>query len=353
MKYLKQFVWFLFFPLFVTCNQDPIFFLVSKEVEPKEPTINGSPSKIARGSDGVSLYVANGKLWYFNGSGWSNISSPSSVYDVAFAGSELYVLQVEENSSTVYKHKDSSAVGNPTGYDRIQSIFGSSSGLFAAARKSGTEEYAILQLGGSSWDAKKTGNAAFELRGVAGSLFATATAGIFSGLTSVRPLEGTENIAVIALFTDSKIGSSVIAVTSSHGLLDINGSTVTRHNKGVSLSGAICVWEKTGAANPLLLVGINGGVNNYGYRELRIISGKVNFGDFYEPGDLSPDSSVFDKDKYKSQLEKYVIRSIAQPRGVNASGSSKMPVVFASTQKNGLWSYRADGDNAEGVWNAE
>ncbi|MDR0409867.1 MAG: hypothetical protein LBH18_05660, partial [Spirochaetaceae bacterium] len=68
---LRRAWWVPLFLVFLpSCSQSPIFTMISNEVKPNEPLINGSPSKLV--SSGGAIYTANGKLWRYS-NGWSQV----------------------------------------------------------------------------------------------------------------------------------------------------------------------------------------------------------------------------------------------------------------------------------------
>jgi hypothetical protein len=84
----------------------------------------------------------------------------------------------------------------------------------------------------------------------------------------------------------------------------------------------------------------------YGYLELEIGDKGIVSSKFKEPGDKAP-STVSDYELFKTTIGKYPVNYIIQtPENID-----KDRTLFASTQKNGVWSYRKrDG---KWQWNAE
>jgi hypothetical protein len=310
--------------LFAACNQDPIFHNISNEVKPKDPLINGSPSKLVE--RGGSLYVANGRLWRYSGGGWTRVDgSPSNIYDIA-GGSTLYLLQVRGSETAVYSWNDTEAVrlDNPTGYSMIQGLYGEGGSVVAGAMRPGSDDYAVLTVSGNSLSLLRT--IPYPLTGVSGSYYATS-GGIFSGSSGTSISGSYRDIAGIISAGGSK---GVIAVTSGGWILEVSGGSVQAHSTSVSFTGALAVY---GPKN-LLLLGIKGSIYDLGYREMRL---NDNNWTLYTPGDLAPDSSVADRDKYRATLGQHAVSSLRYYDNI----------LFASTQKDGLWSYRGNEWNAE------
>jgi hypothetical protein len=309
--------------LFAACNQDPIFHNISNEVKPKDPLIDGSPSKLVERSG--SLYVANGRLWKYSDGGWTRVEgSPPNIYDIA-GGSTLYLLQLRGSETAVYSWNDTEAIPleNATGYSMIQGLYDSGSGVVAGAMRPDSEDYAVLTVSGNSLSLRRT--IPYPLTGVSGSFYATS-GGIFSGLSGTSISGSYTNIAGII-----STSRGVIAVTSGGTILEVSGSSVTAHSTSVSFTGALAVYNR-GSVN-LLLLGIKGNTYDLGYREMKL-NGSW---DLYTPGEMAPDSSVADEDKYMATLGQHAVSSLRY------YGS----VLFASTQKDGLWSYRNNEWNAE------
>jgi hypothetical protein len=124
-----------------------------------------------------------------------------------------------------------------------------------------------------------------------------------------------------------------------------------------SFTGAFALWKHPDTGNKLFLVGIRGSSSAYGYREIPLLPPDPNqpgsdrsLGTTLQvPGDgAAGGTTVSNTAKYNSSLEKQALNSILMaPKEVSTEGTGKYPVIFASTQKNGLWVYR------DGSWNAQ
>ncbi|MDR2796420.1 MAG: hypothetical protein LBB47_06905, partial [Spirochaetaceae bacterium] len=234
----------LFISLFfwASCNQDPIFTMISNEVEPKDPLINGSPSKIVKTSDGTTetIYVANGKLWKYSvgGGGWSQAGGPSNVYDIAAAGPDLYMLSISESGCSVYKRGTSGTytqIPNNSGYSMIQGIYSNGDGLYAGGMDGGA--YAILHI--ESGVLKVKYPIGSPLTGVAGNYYATAR-GVYTidGNTLVNSTSG----YTIAGIIDAETGK-IIAVSSGGMIFEITSPTsVKTYETGNNFTGALAVY---------------------------------------------------------------------------------------------------------------
>jgi hypothetical protein len=345
--------------LAASCDQYPIFFSISKEVKPKEATIQGSPSKIV--ALGGEQYIANGNIFTFDSQAkaWHEIPRPPQpVRDVAAAGA-LFALGISGSDTALYRQngEDWDSIPNPTAYTFLQSVFSANGQIFVAARNTGNSdaatEYAILHYTGGELAELKPGIS--ELRGVVyhnAYYYFAATKNIYAGTVlkdeELKPVSGS-NAYTITGIIETQPNGEVIAVTSEGFIYKVTHEKVTLSgNNNVIFTGALAVWENVNVEDTkLLLLGIHAssGSYTYGYREMLIggTSGILNFATFYRPGQAAP-SSVSDTDKYDSTIGKHSLTAL-YVHPTDTSGG--VPLVFASTQKDGLWSYR---DNE---WNAE
>ena len=327
------------------CNQDPIFTMISNEVEPKDPLINGSPSKIVKTTNG-SIYVANGKLWKYSEKSWSQAGGPSRVYDIAAVGNTLYLLSISDSDSdcTVYEWDTTEnttttrSISNNSGYGMIQGIYGDGSTLYAGG-KNGSDGYALLKLNGNQLVTISSIDS--PLTGVAGGYYATARNGIFR-IADNYLVSATSGYTIAGII---KVGTKTIAVSSGGIIFDIDGTTAALHETAYNFTGALAEYTPTDSDEKnLLLLGIKGSVYSLGYRETWI-TGEGAFS-LRSPGGTTADSTIpiSAQDKYSATLAKCAVNSLIQ---VDDEDTGGWPVIFASTQKDGLWSYR------NGEWNAE
>ncbi|GMO51506.1 MAG: hypothetical protein Ta2G_09250 [Termitinemataceae bacterium] len=373
-KSKKFFLGFFIIALFfIACDQDPIFYRISKEVPPQDPKIAGSPSKMVKtpttsntdGSDGYDIYVANGKLWKFtNGGAWNEIPSPENAFDVAVVGADIYVLCWTDKNlgSTVYKLNGAAIPQNET-YGIIQSIYGVGNVLYAGARKKDANESGILISDGVAafsvhiYDSGELKGAVTD--GTDPDHYFATTKAVYKGTTALRPIPENTFYAFTGIFANNNDSSSpidtVIAVTSNGHILDVNSGTyypsLGDDSTIGSFTGAIAYWHNSDNKK-LLLLGVNNGEDNYGYYEIVINGTTPGLGTLLLPGENAT-YSVDDKDSYGQQLRKYVVTSLMQAPGSTETTQGNHPVLFASTKKNGLWSYRQREDKTGGVWNAE
>jgi hypothetical protein len=327
-----------------SCAQDPIFNMIANEIEPKDPKIKGSPSKLVRvGSD---IYTANGKLWKYSNSNWSSIGAPSNIYDIAAGGGGLYLLSVSGSSTAVYK-LGGGKIENSTGYNMIQGLYSDGAKpdgpVYAGAKRSGSDsdDYAILKITGDSFTIEQTIGS--PLAGVAGPYFVTATSGIYNGSNGFTLVSNSAAYSIAGII-DTKTTDEVIAVTGNGRILKVTASGIEEHSSSSypSFTGALAIYEDVNRTIKFLLLGSKSGIYDLGYREMRLDGSFA----LSNPGDSIPYSTVSDRDKYRSTLAKCAVNSLIQVSNA-AGGHDGLPVIFASTQKDGLWSYRNNEWNAE------
>ncbi|MDR1302532.1 MAG: hypothetical protein LBK43_08710 [Treponema sp.] len=333
--------------LFGACNQDPIFYGISLEVEPVDPRIVGMPSNIVAAAGKV--YVAskfNESIHVYEGTGWQRIRGPGGqILELAATTNQVYALTGKPGSSSLYT-LDTSATNvdwKPvtSTYKNIQSIYGAKDTLFACAMID-TSTFVML------WDVdetlqKLTGGSGFLYGAVNhGSDYYLATGtGIYTRNGETLTLvSGSGTEPVIGLIT---LKDMVVGVRRDGTLLYGDSSSFTQvKESGVTFTGAIAAWKKDNEeTDALLLLGIQGGSTaaTHGYREILLSDGSLLSTDLglRTPGKAEP-SSVSDYDKYYSSIGKHPIVNLYQaPDGI----------LFAGTTKNGLWSYRNDQWNAE------
>lgn len=350
--------------LFASCSQSPLFFDISKEVAPKNPIIQGSPSKmVASTVTGTNhLYVANGNIWSYDGASWTRAAQPSgTVRDLAATTTPntLYALTVDGTSSTtthLWKTTDGTTwteVSKYSGYDFIDSIYGANDTLFVGAHPTGaTDTYGIFYESGGVLGSVKTG------LGSGGALVgavrygtnyyvATSSLGIFSGnnttaIGSATAITGTEPSGY-SLNGLIALGSQVVAVGrhNTNGGYLIAGDSTTGFSTLISgnsykFDGALAVYN----TNQLLLLGGTSGTYSNGYMEIVLSSGAISGSpSLQSPGNGSP-TTVGDNAKYAASLGKKLVNQLYQ--STLSDGT-----LFASTNLYGLWAYRNNEWNAQ------
>jgi hypothetical protein len=288
----------------------------------------------------------------------------------------LYALCIPGTSITssrIYKFDGDkwTSVENPTGYNKLQSIYGAGDYLFVGAAR-GDISYAILYTGGTGGLSRLSTGDTSELRGAAylNSKYYLATRGsgiyrldspssdatIISGTESagnfvgLLPIPAESPTSVIYGFTSN---GTIGKVLPGSGSSDESWEKIQDHRNTIFTS-ALGIWSpppppgatESPSGPSLLLIGrgdrSNTGISyTYGYYELNISSGDLG-GSLENPGQGNP-SSVLKYEQYLASLGRYPLNGIYQ---VPWEIDKTMP-IFASAEQKGLWSYRDD------VWNAE
>ena len=378
--------------LILSCDQDPIFYNISYEKAPKDPRVAGSPTNMV--VIDKTLYVGTylgGAIWTYNTGVWRTISEAGgSTGGLAAAGDCLYALvrPGDPASSGIVKKYDPVSgewdpdikLTAPNGYV-IQSIYGAGDLIFAGAMK---EKDCIILFHDPAWEtllapidfveiiqetslltgAVATGPAEFYLSTSGNGIY------LFDGINdNDEPIEGTKEKNVRGIIATGIANEYISAVTSSGEILTLDGpifSSLTTIGK--NCTGAMCVWREYDPAyvdpDPaynkwkpsLLLLGIQDtGTNTaHGYRELTLESDGKPADSYQIPGSSVP-SSVLSESMYHTSIGNHPVMSILQlPNGIvtypdMTENEDWQPPIFASTQRNGLWSY----DPEEDQWNAE
>jgi hypothetical protein len=364
--FVSVFLW----PL-ISCGQDPVFFEISNEVEPKDPRIMGGPSNAVEFKNG--LYVGSGSLYRYDGIlGWMSLPAPGNIKGLAVtvnpadgAHQSLYILSFSGSGldASLWKSPDGfnwGLVANLTGYGHLQTIFGAGDVLFVGARDS-NEHDGILYLkeGENSLSFLRVFGTGGELKGAAyfdnKYYMATTNQGIFAG----APVEslGTAPVlgysAFISVSGLIRVGTRAVLAVSKAGVLWVQQASgdpiITYPYGGASFTGALAEWRQPGGTGTLLLVGtVNESAGAYGYREIPLTNGELDFTllSLFVPGQL-PVSTTTNNPRYNSTIGNHVVNSLIQVSPAVDPGM----ILFASTQKDGFWSCRPDA----GVytWNAE
>jgi hypothetical protein len=384
-----------------SCNQDPIFYDISTEVTLNNPKIPGAPTPIVVDNTRDKLYVSNGRIYVYEKPNadargyWQELSGQppgGNTRGLAVIGDALYALTIGAtylDSAAIYRRSlvpaDSGEwipIENPSGYGKLQSIFGAGDYLFAGAL-SGDSGYAILYLekGDTSLscmaDKTVSDSDTGDLSALRGVVFfdsqyymATTSNGIYRfavpsdmiteglALRTATALPGSLDAgAYVGLIP---IGSSVYGFGSSgkvwQGQAGGRGRLV-RSFENCCFTGALGIWKNPvpGKTEAFLLIGrgIQSSLSAYtfGYYELEIKAGELSIesGELLTPG-AAEVSSVATQGQYVTSLQKNPLNGIYQVPWIE--NNDERP-IFASSQQNGLWSYRKSRNSGVMEWNIE
>ena len=384
--------------LFFSACRDPIFFTIAQEVAPIEPRIRGTPTNMVVWEN--HLFVASGSRlhWYRDGN-WDRTDTLPYDYQrlrhlggrvtmLAATMNHLYALILHGNDTTEVRRFNRSTgiwdlMGMASSVPRpnlmIQTIFApnpASNNLFIGIGNTDNSDILILrgdsaEMGLLQADTGILAGAAFggenyflpiratvnEVDNITnpGNTILRYDAGL--GLTSMTAY-GPHVVGGFAGIIN--IGDSVVAIDRGGDLFSVTAAGVSRRSPRVIMygyaTGALAVWEELHTNERLLLAGRQGSLSytfggtgfTFGYVELAI---PIVAGSFHEPGDVLPPtaSTVYNHPRYVSTIGRHGINHIFQvPADI-----CRTRRLFASTQRNGLWSYRDHFNNGEWHWNAE
>jgi hypothetical protein len=366
----------LFSIILYSCN-DPIFFKVHEESPVLKPLIDGSPTNFVEYDN--KLYVASGKkIFSYSNNGWSEWKALDDfVMCLAAAGSSLYALYLDNDNGKIrrYYNNGNSSENLNLSYN-VQSIHASEDILFISVRDSGNSYTIYFRKEGSAGfteiPVKKTDPKNniipldSHLNGVAsdGTYYYLCT---YYGIFYVRidQIDSASDLPVLgrdANFTGiTELKNNYCAAISNNGdLYEIKDAGITQaasFSDDRKSTYALAPWYRynTDTMPSLLLVGRKEYYYStttgytYGYLEIALdtVTGGIQSGArFIEPGRNAP-SSIDNYDRYVSSLGKKPVNHIIQtPASIDGNMT-----LFASTQQDGVWSYRNRGDGM--LWNAE
>jgi len=383
------------------CN-DPVFYAIYQEIKPIEPRIKGVPTNFA--IHGGSMYVASGhNLFSYNKSAdegpdrpyWKSEAAPGgNILQIASAGGNLYALcstDQNNNGKTVIRRLENDNAswtklgGVLDNYPKIHDIFAAGGVLFVSATAENTNldyiYYTILYIVNDKTEVLQTAdpenfNNTGELNGAVynaagGNYFLTAkNRGVYriddfdegAKLLKFHNADGKEvNVnfsGIIALEDDN---NTILLISRNNGdVYTVNDSIERFENlsMGRLATGALVVWRENDQPDcrRLLLAGRQDSLTysstygySYGYMELELDEGGIKSGsNFVEPGRNSF-STLVDYERYQSSIGKYPVNYLFQaPPDIDGNMT-----LFASTQKNGVWSCRDRDRNSNKYWNAE
>ena len=395
---LKLLTLFLIIYSLGSCR-NPIFYTVTQETPLIPPLIDGSPSNFAILNN--EMFVASGKtIFNFNENNknnngeiiWKNWQSLdnfnenekiSYVAGLATTDNSLYALCLINDKGKIrryykeadsYKHEDF----NGPKYN-FQSIYTSGNVLFACVRNDDRTYTVFYKEEGADFieippikiplENSNFKTLDYILNGVASdsNYYYLCT---YSGIFYVEIVNINSSAATILKNEEDKAytgftgiinlnGNYVAAINKNGDLYEINDAKVVKKasfNDRRESTGALAIWKDKDQTKSLLLVGRSeyyySTISRYtnGYVEIELDETGIKEGaNFREPGGNNSPTTIDNYDRYVSSLGKKIINHFIQmPFAID----EKM-TLFASTQKNGVWSYRDHNDGEGETWNAE
>jgi hypothetical protein len=341
--------------LLFSCGQDPIFYEISLEEELVPPRISGTPTNIVVFDQ--KMYVAGETLHQYGQDGSGNPlwdrpdpQPPGKISALAATDTHLYALTGELSQARLYRQEKGSAgwtlITNNSDYPVLQNMYGDGQGLFVGAQKRTDGGYAILyeRNGALTFLQDGTGLLKGAVWDGSSHLLATYGGGIFQvdGSMTFSPdaLQGTAGINFEGLIDT---GSAIAAVSRNGSVYSGNAAGFTEIIPGgPKFTGALALG-KTGDGSALLFLGVQGGSGSGGYREILLSDAPWKI---RTPGRDKP-SSVSNYERYHSSIANHPVNHIFQvPKEIDPAMT-----IFASTQKDGLWSYRERDGSWQ--WNRE
>jgi len=407
MRTNKIIYFFYILIIFILCAcNDPVYYAISKEDKPIEPRISGAPTNFVI-FDG-RMYIASGNtvLSYNYNTGaadpdkqyWKKEASPGgnilqiASTDYNSAGGNLYALcttDKDNDGKTVIKRFDDSNSswtqmgGILNDYAKIQDIFAAGDILFVWATLSTSNyDYNILYIKNGA-DAVNISDNKDDMGIITGAAFNGTSyflpftqkkkdkeriSGVYkiddvnSGVNIInKNTQGNDvNVHFNGIINIDEGGSNIILLISRSGYIYTVNDSINKIDDvfmGRMSTGALAIWrDKDQPDKRLLLAGRQDSLYysssygySYGYMELELDAAGVKTGsNFTEPGRNSV-STLSDPERYQSSLGKYPVNYLFQtPSDIDSNMT-----MFASTQKNGVWSCRDRDNNNNVYWNAE
>jgi len=401
-KNIIKYILFLALTLFLcTCN-DPVFYAISLEVKPIPPRIKGVPTNYAV-YNGCMYVASGGSLFAYNKGAddgkiyWSEEPKPGgNILQIASTGSNLYALcstDKDNDGKTVVKRfdKDNSTWNTLGGVindsNKVQNIYSAGGVLFISAVSSMTDFYGIyytvLYIDNSDPETvnilktvkPEHQNNMGEINGAAYNgkdniyYLSAKSGGVYriddfdEGANLIRFKDADENevnvnfSGIINLEDDN---NTIVLITRNGNLYSVSDSISRIENvsMGKMATGALAIWRESNlpGSGRLLLSGRQDSLiysvsygYTYGYLELEIDENGIKSGkNFVEPGiEMLSSVRTGENERYQSTIGKQPLSYIFQvPPDIDGD-----MILFASTQKNGVWSYRERGGIYQ--WNAE
>ena len=366
----------------LSCDQAPLFYNISVQVEPRDPIVGGTPTRMVVIDDTLFVGSVNSsRIHFFSKGSWNSVRTPGNHSLVALGATSTHLGVLVRtgsslNSTVLYIYDLTSfngssmgvpaQIGIPSGYS-AQSIFGAGTTFYIGVMHTNSNiefysVYSILQSAGNGTSlttmvregvTTQVGDRQRSDIGmlsgaavVSGATYLSAGGHVFPSTGPAASINGIpDTITVTGLIST---GTTLIAVARDGN----NGRMYTRtgagdfehHLNGPVFTGGLGIKLAANGSTPeALLIGVRGsGMNDHGYRELLI-----NTGGTLESSLRNP--STTDAVHRGSIGVRPVLDIMQIPHGVLGQQAADWTgnILFAGTSLNGLMS------NRRGDWNAE
>ncbi|MDR0313050.1 MAG: hypothetical protein LBI14_05590 [Treponema sp.] len=373
----KVIIFLLFVYIFSSCNQNEIFFRISKELPPIIPRINGSSTNMVVYNS--TLYVTtigSSTIYTYKDGNWSPFSSPvGKIAALAATLDYLYALAYTSDirNCSLHRYNGTSWQQITGGSGSLQSIWGANNTIFVGAMDGTTKVpstnnpniqidvpwWKIYYVSGTDTslsndpiisDIGQLNGAAF----LTPNYYIATSKGIYVGTLASLPTSDIVNGSTGNVTGIMNVNTIITAVTSGGQILKYSGTVFEPISTGgPPYTGAMGTWKENGTGDDkLLLLGTKNG-----YRELHLSGTGQPTSTLAEPGVSSP-SSLSDVGTFRVTIAKHPVYHIIQvPTTVSDSSHwvGGQPLIFASTYINGVWSLKLSLNNGtwDVTWNGE
>jgi len=259
--------------------------------------------------------------------------------------------------------------------DKVQDIFAANDILFITAsipRSSSAISYTIFYIDNSGTVTELINNTG-EINGIAFNgesyFLSTKDRGVYriddisgGALLINKDTDGNDvNINFSGIINLQDNDNTILLIARNGSVYTVKDviTKIENVSMGKMATGALAIWRENDqlSSNRLLLAGRQDSLSyssfgyTYGYLELELdINGIKSGKNFVEPGN-EPLSTVSQggNERFQSTIGKYPVNYLFQ---VPSEIDDEM-ILFASTQKNGVWSCRDRDLNDNKYWNAE
>ncbi len=343
-----------------SCDADPIFASIEKEVALKDPSIRGIiTSMVFTGDASGTKYTTNGRVYEktgYNGD-WDEISIPKHrCAQLAWDGTYLYgLMQDEDYAYAGIYYRSGSSWTKVSGTSDMVLMY-SGDGFVYGFTHSGDEDGGTYSM----YNLDDTGLLTAAVTGLAkptGSAVNLGSASWFSTLGGVYTSAGNEENG------SSTMPSGILAMTATSGgvlyaassskLWQFDGTDWTSiTHKGTQTGVGSISWLPLTVSTGVVLVS---GGDTEGYSEVTVtgVDSTPALSTVHWPGSGTSSLPYSDVAQYDSSVGQWTVNGIYADTSANSTGSNDY-VLYACVVNDhgydGLWSYYPD---TRSEWNRE